>query len=76
MSDLVRRSAAEMAWEIRHKKISPRELIKAHLDRIERVNPGLNAVVYVAREAALRAAAVAEELVHTGCKRNTSRRRR
>jgi amidase len=46
----------EMADRIRRKKISARELIEAHLKRIEQVNPAINAFVCVLAEQALAAA--------------------
>jgi len=39
--------AVEMALQIREKKISPVELAEAHLDKIQRLNPKLNAYVHV-----------------------------
>jgi len=49
-------SATEQARLIREGDISSEELIRAHLEQIERVNPRLNAVVEVLDEEALRAA--------------------
>ena len=56
MSDLTFLSAVSMAEQIRKKKISPVELIDAHLKQIEKLNPKLNAFVHVEAEHALRAA--------------------
>lgn len=53
-------SAAEMAAAVRQKQVSPRELVEAHLKRIDQLNPRLNALVCVDREGALRAADEAE----------------
>nr|MCS5635415.1 amidase [Myxococcota bacterium] len=39
------RSARELAGLVRLGEISARELLQHHLDRIEAVNPGLNAIV-------------------------------
>jgi Asp-tRNA(Asn)/Glu-tRNA(Gln) amidotransferase A subunit family amidase len=47
MSDLTFLSAVGMARQIRQKKISPVELAEAHLAKIERLNPRLNAFVQV-----------------------------
>ncbi len=64
MSELSFLSAVSMADQVRQKKISPVELVGAHLDRIANLNPQLNAFVQVddvraRREAqALEAAAV------------------
>ncbi|MGH9448425.1 MAG: amidase family protein, partial [Terriglobia bacterium] len=63
MDELVFLPAAEMAAEVRRKNISPRELIQSHLDRIERLNPQVNAMVYVDAEGATKAAQAAETAV-------------
>ena len=47
MSDLTYLPATAMAEMIREKKVSPLELAQAHLDRIARLNPALNAFVQV-----------------------------
>ena len=52
--------ATTLAAMIRKKKISPVELVHAVLDRIERINPKLNAYVTVTAEAARREAKAAE----------------
>src|SRR5215469_17415645 len=65
MSELVFLSAAEMAAMIRQKKLSPVELVEAHLARIAAVNGKLNAYVQVDAEGAVRQArAAAERVVH------------
>lgn len=56
-------SAVELAGLIRAKKISPVEVIRAVLGRIERHNKDLNAYVTVPAEAAICAATKAEEAV-------------
>ena len=66
MDSLTYRSAVEMARMIRDKKISPVELVQAHLDRIERLNPQLNAFVSVDSARALDAARKAEAAVMQG----------
>src|SRR5271166_2107600 len=59
-------SAREIAAQIRSKEISPVEVARAHLDRIERLNPKLNAFVDYKPEAVLAQARAAEEaLMHT-----------
>lgn len=45
-----------MSAGLRSKKISSVELVRAHLDQIERVNPAINAFVTIRAEEALRAA--------------------
>ena len=52
-----------MAELIRSRKLSPVELVQAHLDRIERLNPKINAYVQVDGERALSAARRAEKAV-------------
>ena len=60
MSDLTFLPAAAMAEQIREKKISPVEIVEAHLAKIERLNPQLNAFVHVDAERARREARAAE----------------
>ena len=55
-----------MADAVRRKEISPVELVKAHLERIEELNPKLNAYVEVCGEAALEAAKRAEDVIAHG----------
>ncbi len=43
-------SAMAMAEAVRLRRISPRELVEAHLSRIAKVNPLLNAVVEIGRD--------------------------
>ena len=56
-SDLMFRSAIELAAMVRSGELSARELVQASLDRIEELNPRLNAFVQVDAERALAAAA-------------------
>ena len=58
--------ATELARLIRNRALSPVEVIQAHLDRIEAVNPKVNAVVTLMGEEALKAARVAEKAVLNG----------
>ncbi|MGA9542221.1 MAG: amidase [Candidatus Sulfotelmatobacter sp.] len=60
MSDLTFFSAVSMAEQIRKRKISPVELVDAHLKQIEKLNPKLNAFVHVDAERARRTARAAE----------------
>jgi len=66
MPDLTFLSAVSMAEQIRQKKLSPVELMAAHLARIEQLNPKLNAFVQVDAEGARRQARAAEEAVVRG----------
>src|SRR5579871_1027687 len=63
MSELNFLSAVSMAEQIRQKKLSPVELVDAHLARIETLNPKLNALVQVDAEGARRQARAAEDAV-------------
>jgi aspartyl-tRNA(Asn)/glutamyl-tRNA(Gln) amidotransferase subunit A len=58
--------ATELARLIRNRALSPVEVIQAHLDRIEAINPKVNAVVTLMGEEALQAAKVAEKAVLNG----------
>ena len=60
MNELTFLPAVSMAEQIRKKKISPVELVEAHLAQIERLNPKLNAFVQVDAERARHAARDAE----------------
>lgn len=59
-------SAVSMAEQIRGKKISPVELAEAHLAKIDRLNPKLNAFVHVDVEDVRREARAAEDAMMTG----------
>ena len=50
---MISSSATAMARAVRDKEISSRELVALHLERIDEVNPKLNAVVCLAAERAL-----------------------
>ena len=63
MSELTFLSAVTMAEQIRKRVLSPVELVEAHLARIEKLNPQLNAFVQVDAEGARRQARAAEEAV-------------
>jgi amidase len=65
-SDLCLRSATELAGLLRSREISARELLEAHLDRIDRLNPAINAVVTLDAEGARAAADAADAAVAAG----------
>jgi amidase len=46
-SDLMFRSARELAGMVRAGELSARELVQTSLDRIEELNPALNAFVQI-----------------------------
>jgi Asp-tRNA(Asn)/Glu-tRNA(Gln) amidotransferase A subunit family amidase len=59
-------SAREIAAQIHRKEVSPVEVARAHLDRIERLNPRLNAFVDCKPEAVLAQARDAEKAILRG----------
>ncbi|WP_069300062.1 amidase family protein [Neptunicoccus sediminis] len=68
MSELWTLSATEIAAKIRAKEVSATEVTKAHLERIDAVNPALNAVVQHMPEEALSAAAAIDADIAAGRK--------
>lgn len=66
MDEICFAGIAELAESVRRKKISPVEIVEAHLARIERLQPKLNAFVDVDAEGARRAAKAAEAAVMRG----------
>jgi len=66
MSELWRKSAVELAAMIRDREVSSREVVQAHLDRVEAVNPYLNAIVRLLPDQALAAADAADRAVADG----------
>jgi amidase len=59
-------SLAQMSELVRSRKLSPVEIVRAHLDRIGELNPKLNAFIELRTEAALSEAKSAEEMVGSG----------
>ena len=59
MRDLLDMSACALAEQIRRRELSPIDLLEAHIDRIELVNPAINALVRdrfdIARQEAIQA---------------------
>ena len=64
--DLIRLPARELAANIRSRRVSPVEVLDAHLSVIERLNPALNAIVTLAADEARAAALAAETAVMAG----------
>jgi aspartyl-tRNA(Asn)/glutamyl-tRNA(Gln) amidotransferase subunit A len=64
-NDIIFSDATELAELIRTKEVSPVEVVQAHLDRIEAVDPRINAIVTIADDA-LKAAKAAEAAVLSG----------
>ncbi len=66
MGELWRKGAVELAAMIRDREVSSREVVRAHLDRVEAVNPALNAIVRLLPDEALAAADAADKAVADG----------
>ncbi|MEU2350571.1 amidase [Modestobacter sp. NPDC049651] len=68
MSDdeLCLRPATELAALVRAREVSARELLEAHLDRIDRVGPALNAIVTLDPDGARAAADAADAALAAG----------
>ena len=63
---LWRMGAVELAGAIRSRQVSSREVIEAHLGRIEAVNPSVNAITILLADQALEAARAADLAVAAG----------
>ena len=63
-TELWRMSAVELGDLIRSRETSSREVVDAHLRRIDEVNPTINAVVDLLREQAIKAAEAADRAPH------------
>ncbi|MDP2391417.1 MAG: amidase family protein, partial [Acidobacteriota bacterium] len=59
-------SAVDLATRLRRKDVSARDVMAAHLARIERVNPKVNAIVTLVADRAMADAAKADELAASG----------
>lgn len=59
-------SITELSEQIKVRKVSPLELVKECLDRIEKLNPSLNAFITVAADEALHQAKIAEAEINSG----------
>lgn len=64
-TELTRYDATKLAELIRTREVSPVEVVQAHLDRIEAVDPEINAIVIVSKRA-LATAKTAEAAVMSG----------
>jgi amidase len=64
--DLCFRTARELSGLLRRREVSAREVVQAHLDRIEVTNPEVNAVVTMVAERALAEAADADRRLAGG----------
>ncbi|MGY0390616.1 amidase [Nocardioides sp. WG-D5] len=68
MNDLIEMTAVELAEMLRSRETSAREVMAAHLSRIEKVNPAVNAIVTLAAEQAMEQAGMADERLAAGQK--------
>jgi amidase len=66
MTELWQLGALELADRIRSKEVSSREVLEAHLDRVDRCNGALNAIVRVLADEARSAADAADAAVAAG----------
>jgi amidase len=66
MHEALSQSATDAARMLSRKQITSRELTEMLLERIDSVNPALNAVVELRRESALQEAATADEAIARG----------
>ena len=66
LSAICQLTAVDMARLIRAKELSAREVIAAHLERIDRVNPGVNAIVTRVIEPAIDRARAADDALARG----------
>jgi Asp-tRNA(Asn)/Glu-tRNA(Gln) amidotransferase A subunit family amidase len=66
MSDLVKKSVTELARAVREREVSPVELVQAHIERVEAVNPALNAIVLPRFDEAIEEARAAERALSNG----------
>ena len=60
-NELCFQSAVQLASLVRSGELSARELLDAHLDQIDRVNPQVNAIVTLTDDLARKQAAAADE---------------
>lgn len=65
-SELWRSGVADLASAIRERRLSSREVVQSHIERIAAVNPRLNALTVVLEAQALQAATAADESLARG----------
>lgn len=66
MAEGIYTSATELARAIKARELSATEIVQAHLNRIEAVNPAINAVVQLAPDRAMAEAAAADKALASG----------
>ena len=67
-NEIWQNTATQIAADIRNKKVSSRQVVEAHLQRIAEVNPKINAIVRVLADEALAGADLADAAVRSGQK--------
>src|SRR5215471_4814439 len=65
-SEIIFRSVAELAPLLKARRLSPVEVVRAYLDRIDALNPRVNAFITVTAERALEQARKAEKEIAAG----------
>ncbi len=65
-NDLIYRGAVELAGLLRSREVSATEVLEAHLEQIDKLNPLINAVVTLDEEGARAAAAKADRKIMAG----------
>ncbi len=68
-------TATALARAIRNKKLTSREATEAHLERIDRLNGSINALVVIDREGALKTARAADRAALTSSRHTPSSKR-
>jgi amidase len=66
IGDITSQSASELAGAIRSRKLTSKAIVEAHLDRIAKVNPKLNAVVQLTADSARKEAEEADAALGRG----------
>lgn len=66
MNEICYFTARELAKAVRKCELSAREVMEAHLEQIEKVNPSVNAIVSLNKEAALKSADQADQILASG----------
>ncbi len=66
MDEVIYASATALARAIRHKEVSSEEVVHAYLQRIEKINPHLNAVVQLTADTAREQARAADKALSKG----------
>jgi amidase len=66
LSHLTRRSASSLAEAIRRREVSSEEVVRAHVERIDAINPAVNAIVSYRPEQAIDRAQELDEMLSRG----------